>query len=155
MRKGVPTSGREFFDLLYADSDFCKELGRAMLTASRLETELKIYLTASSVAHDTKRATLGQILGLMKQYELLKKMQPALELLRDQRNYLTHSIYALFSGLIEETILPRSDLLDSDVDTFTEKAWQLAENLNALADIVARENFASNKSLQPTTERGG
>jgi len=71
-------------------------------------------------------------------------MQPALELLRDQRNYLTHSIHSLLSGWIEETILEKSNLLDSDVVTYTERAWQLAENLNGLADIVEKENSAHN-----------
>jgi hypothetical protein len=63
-------------------------------------------------------------------------MLPALEMLRDQRNYLTHNIHALFSGLVEETILESTGLLDSDVDLFTERAWQLKENLEGLADII-------------------
>lgn len=60
-----------------------------------------------------------------------------------QRDYLAHSAHALFAELIEESILPRSDLLDSDVHTFRERAWQLAENLNVLADIVAKERAKS------------
>lgn len=155
MRKGEAVAGKQFFDLLYADGDFCKELGRAVLAGGRLETELKLYLTANSVARNTKRATLGQLIELVKKRDLLKQMQPHLELLRDQRNYLAHSVYPLFLGFIEETILPRSDLLDSDVDSFTERAWQLCENLNALADIVAKENLTHNKSLQPTADRDG
>jgi hypothetical protein len=66
-------------------------------------------------------------------------MLPALETLRDQRNYLTHNIHALLSGLVEETILEGSGLLDSDIHTYTERAWQLKENLNDLADIIDRK----------------
>jgi hypothetical protein len=66
-------------------------------------------------------------------------MLPALETLRDQRNYLAHNVHALLSGLIQETILEGSALLDSDVHTYTERAWQLKENLNHLADIVERK----------------
>ena len=149
MRKGKPTSGNQFFDLLYENREFCRELGRAVLAAGRLETELKLYLSASSVAEDTKRATLGRLLELMKKQGLLEQMQPALEVLKDQRNYVTHNVYALFSGLIEETILPRSELLDSDVDTFTERARELAENLNGLADIVAKESSTYNNPRNP------
>ena len=65
-------------------------------------------------------------------------MVPALEQLNTQRNYLAHNIYALFSGLVEETILTRKNLLDSDIDVFTERTWQLTENLNGLANIVAK-----------------
>lgn len=76
----------------------------------------------------------------MKKHKFLEKMIPVLEEIKDQRNYLAHNIYALFSGLIEETILERSGLLDSDVATYTDRAWQLQDNLNGLADIIARYN---------------
>jgi hypothetical protein len=66
-------------------------------------------------------------------------MQPSLEMLKNQRNYLAHNLFDLLIGLIEETLLPRDELLDSDVHTYTEKAWLLEENLNGLADIVAKE----------------
>jgi len=148
--KGIPVAGRKFFDLLYADNEFCGELGRVMLAAGRLETELKLYLTANSIKYNTKHATLGDLLDLAKKQKLLTKMLPALDLLRFQRNYLTHSLNALFSGLIEETVLPRSDLLDSDIVTFTELAWQLAENLDGLAKILAKENATYNNALHPT-----
>jgi len=138
-RKGVPVAGREFFDLLYADSEFCERLGRTMLAAGRLETELKLYLDANLVKYK-EHATLGNLINLLKKHGLMKKVQPSLELLRDQRNYLTHNLHALFSGLIGETVLERSNLLDSDIDTFAERAWQLAENLDGLADVMAKEN---------------
>jgi hypothetical protein len=57
-------------------------------------------------------------------------------MLNNQRNYLAHNIHALFHGLIEESILERTGLLDSDTYAFMERAWQLAEDLNALAEIV-------------------
>ncbi len=140
MYKGEPTKGIEFFKLLYEDDDFCKELGKAVLAAGRLEAELVCYLNSKGIKEDTKKANLGRLIIFAKKHELLKRMVPALEMIRDQRNYLAHNIYALFSGLVEEAILSRSDLLDSDVHTFTEIAWQLKENINGLADIVAKEN---------------
>lgn len=138
MRRGEPASGKEFFDLLCADTGFCAELGRAMLAAGRLESELKQFLAANNV-RGAEKATLGQLTKLLERHGLLKRMQPHLDQLSTQRNYLAHSVHALFAELIEETILPRSDLLDSDVDSFSERAWQLADNLNALANIVAKE----------------
>jgi hypothetical protein len=66
-------------------------------------------------------------------------MLSALEMLKDQRNYLTHNVHALLSGFIEETILEGSNLIDSDVHTYTERAWQLAENLNGLAEALERQ----------------
>jgi hypothetical protein len=138
MRKGEPASGTEFFDLLRSDDEFCAELGRAILAAGRLESELKQFLAANNV-RSAEKATLGQLTKLLERHGLLKKMQPHLDQLSMQRNYLAHSVHALFAELIEETILPRSNLLDSDVDSFSERAWQLADNLNALANIVAKE----------------
>ena len=121
MRKGEPALGKEFFDLLCADSEFCAELGRAMLAAGRLESELKQFLAARNV-QKPEHPTLGQLTKLLKHNDLLVKMQPHLDHLSKQRNYLAHSVYALFAELMEETILPRSDLLDSDVDVFAERA---------------------------------
>ncbi len=137
MRNGEPLEGVEFFNQLSDDEDFCKELGKAMLAAGRLEAELIRYLSIKGIDEETNKANLGRLLRIAKKNEILVKMVPALEMLNDQRNYLAHNIYALFSGQVEETILLRSGLLDSDIDVFTERAWQLKENLNGLAIIVA------------------
>ena len=139
MRKGEPTSGLDFYALLVKDDRFCAELGRAVLSAGRLESALVTYIRVHAPEEDTSRATLGHLITYAKKHGLLRKILPVFESLRDQRNYLTHNIHALFSGLVEETILERTELLDSDVDTFTERAWQLRENLNGLADIIFRK----------------
>ena len=154
MYKGIPIAGKYFFALLYSDPGFCQQLGRAVLAAGRLETELKKLLAAHSTTHGTKRATLGTLLRLTKEKDLLSKMQSILEMVKTQRNYLTHDVYALLSGWIEETILEGSNLLDSDVHTYTERALLLADNLNFLADAVERENSAHNNSLQVTAPQG-
>jgi hypothetical protein len=73
-------------------------------------------------------------------------LQSALEDLCWQRNYLTHNIYALFVGLIEETRLERSNLIDTDVETYIERAWQLRENLVGLAEVVASSIKDANSS---------
>jgi len=141
MRKGEPAEGLEFYALLYEDDNFCKELGRAVLAAGRLESALKRYIFSHAPKENTTKATLGRLIEFSKQHQLLLKMLPVLETLKDQRNYLTHNIHALFSGLVEETILERTGLLDSDVDLFTDRASQLKENLNALADILSKETY--------------
>jgi hypothetical protein len=143
MRKGESVSATAFFKLLIEDDEFCKQLGRAVLAAGQLESEVKLFLSRNEITQDTKKKTLGNLIELLKSKKLLSKVQPVLEQLRDQRNYLTHNIHALFAGLVEETILPRTDLLDSDVDVFMERALQLAENLLGLADAVARQHVGT------------
>ena len=64
----------------------------------------------------------------------------ALKSINDQRNYIAHNIHALFTGAIEETILPRTGLLDTDIDIFTARAQQLTDNINGLADVVVKYN---------------
>ncbi len=137
--KGEPVAGLRFFELLCADDRFCAALGRSVLAAGRLESALKRYLASAAPTGDTTKATLGQLIQYCKNNRLITKMVPALEVLRDQRNYLTHNIHALLSDLIEETILERADLLDSDVLTYTERAWDLTNNLNGLAELVERK----------------
>jgi len=137
--KGELVAGLWFFELLCANDRFCAELGRAVLAAGRLESALKPYLAVNAPTEHTTKATLGKLIQYCRNNSLLTKMVSALEVLRDQRNYLTHNIHALLSDLIEETILERADLLDSDVITYTERAWELKNNLNGLAEIVEHE----------------
>jgi hypothetical protein len=136
MYKGVPMAGLKFFRLLNENDEFCADLGRVVLAAGRLEVVLANILERDGSQSDLTFATLGQLITHAKKHEELARMAPHLEMLKTQRNYLTHNIYALLSDRIDETILERSDLIDSDVHTYTERAWVLKNNLNALADIV-------------------
>lgn len=139
-RKGEPLEGVKFFNQLYSDNDFCLNLGKVMLSASRLETELIIYLSKQGVKEKTHRANLGTLIQIAKNNELLVKMVPVLQEIKNQRNYLAHNLHALFVGLIDETVLSSSDLIDSDIDVFSDRAVQLDDNLVALANIVAKYN---------------
>jgi DNA-binding ferritin-like protein (Dps family) len=149
--KGEKVDGKTFYKFLCADEEFCRHLGRAVLAAGRLETGLKLYLSAHSIQADTERATLGQILGLLEQHALLEKMLPHIDRLKRQRNFLTHNVHAVLSGLKVDDLIGDEvdDLLDSDVDMYAERAWQLAENLNGLADILEKDNSVS--ALLPGT----
>ena len=140
MGKGEPAEGLEFYALLCADDDFCKELGRAILAAGRLESAISRHISNHVPDESTTQATLGQLIRFARKHQLLLKMLPALEMLRDQRNYLTHNVHALFSGLVEEAILERTGLLDSDVELFTVRARQLKENLDGLAGIISNKS---------------
>lgn len=139
-RKGKSLGGIEFFEQLSTDDEFCKQLGKAMLSAGRLESEIIKYIKNNKTDAKTNKANLGRLIGIAEKHELLNNMIPALKDINAQRNYLAHNIHALFTGLIEETILPRSELLDSDIDVFTDRAQQLAENVNDLTDIVVEYN---------------
>ena len=111
-------------------------MGRVTLAAGRLESALKQYVSARVPGSDTDKATLGRLIGYCEKRSCLDRLLPALRMLKEQRNYLIHSIYALLFGLVEETILEGSGLVDSDVATYTERAWQLKENLLGLAEVV-------------------
>ena len=153
MRKGDPVEGLAFYRLLCDDDAFCAELGRAILAAQRLESALKQFLRSNALEVDTAHATLGRLISFAESKKLLTQMLPPLKMLRDQRNYLTHNVHALFFGLVEETILERDGLLDSDVATFTERAWQLKENLNGLAEII--EHDTHNKAFNTDAGKAG
>jgi len=139
-RKGEPLTIIEFFKQLYADDEFCKQLGKAILSAGRLESELVIYIKNHQSKPNLSKANLGRLIGVAEKNDLLSNMVPALKVINEQRNYLAHNIHALFTGLIEESLLPCGGLLDSDIDVFTDRAWQTTEGVNALADIMAKYN---------------
>jgi len=133
-------SGEDFFNLLYADKEFTAQLGRTLLAASKFESELKLYLVANSIPLK-KHPNLGHLIDLLKKYTLLPKLHPHIEMFRNQRNYLAHSLYDLLSGIIEETLLPRTGLISMDVHMYTEKVSQLEYNLIGFTDIVQKERL--------------
>jgi hypothetical protein len=147
----------EFFERLYADEEFCGVLGRMTLAAGRFESDLRAFLILSGVhVPEGEAATLGSLISKLKKHNLLS--ENGVQVLRDlkrQRNYLTHSLYDLFSARIEETVLPRTDLAPMDVALFTEKAWQLEQDLSGLSSIVeGRIAHFGDETTQPVEADG-
>jgi len=119
----------KFFERLYRDKEFCDALGRMTLAAGRFESNLRAFLNINGVIVHEKDANLGSLISkLIKNNFLSDNGYQILRQLKLQRNYLTHSLFDLFSERIDETILPRSDLVPMDVITFTEKVIQLEQN---------------------------
>lgn len=140
MYTGEPSSGKEFYKLLLGSQEFCAELGRVTLAASQLEAELILLLKRKGVTHKVDGLTLGRLVRSARAHGALdQKMLAALQELCGQRNYLTHNIYALFIELISETILARSNLIDTDVEIYIERARQLRENLLGIAAIMEEQ----------------
>lgn len=141
MFKGEPVKGIDFYKILLEDEGFSSELGRVVLASGRLEVELLLYLTRNNVVVKNNTSTLGGLINIgKKNYLLDKNLIISLELILKQRNYFTHNIYALFTNLIDVTILERDNLIDTDVITYTDYVWQLRENLENLADLINRKS---------------
>jgi hypothetical protein len=130
-----------FFNLLYQDSEFCQAVGRVMLAASRLETNVRRYLRDKGIGGVGPKTTFGQLVAKMKENRLLTSNgETHFEDLALKRNYLAHSLYDLFTKEIEETILEREELTAGDTDIFVYRAENLAKDFNHFADIVLRNN---------------
>lgn len=126
----------EFFDMLYRDPGFCEMLGRVTLAAGRFESDLRTYLQLRGV-EVSDQAGLGHLIAELERNRMLSENGvQVLRTLKMQRNYLTHSLFDLFSARVDETVLPRDDLVPEDVSMFAEKAWQLEQNLKGLTQIV-------------------
>ena len=63
----------EFYDLLESNEDFCCALGKVMLVASKLEVLLKQYLRLHGKNISEKRATLGNLIKILKENGHLTK----------------------------------------------------------------------------------
>ena len=141
MYKGEPTQGIKFYNLLEKSEEFTSELGKVTLASGKLEAELIIHLEQRDIKGKYKRATLGTLIEKVEKNGLLdKNMISALKMISKQRNYITHNIYPLFIDQLDETILEKNDLLDSDVHLYIERVWQLNENINGLAEIIKQKN---------------
>lgn len=126
-----------FYELLYKDEEFCSAIGKVMLSAGRLETNLRSYLRDKAVKGVADRSTLGSLVRVLNDNNLLSRNgQMHFNDLVTKRNYLAHSLYDLFSNVIEQTILPNSDLTESDVEHFTERAEGLAQDFTHFSNLV-------------------
>lgn len=65
-----------------------------------------------------------------------------------QRNYLIHNLYGSFVDEIEKSLLPVDDLVEMDVEVYTEKTQQTAEDFNIYASIVLSAIKKHNKCSQ-------
>ena len=63
---------QQFFDLLYKDGEFCEGIGKVMLSASKLETNLRKYLKAKHIVFGSK-ATLGVLVTKLIDNSLLTR----------------------------------------------------------------------------------
>jgi hypothetical protein len=145
----------QFFELLYADREFCEAMGRATLAAGRFESTLGAFLRAKGVAVPEGHASFGWLIGALEKHSFLN--DNGVQVLRDvkrQRNYLTHSLFDLFAGRIPETVLPRTGLVPMDVDVFTEKARVLEDNRLGLSRIAERklEELLSRPTHRPSAD---
>ena len=121
---------------LAADTDLCVALGRMLLAASRLESDLRTYLVLNDVPVRAD-ATLGTLAKRLRAVGFLSDNGAmVVDTHRLQRNYLTHSLYDLFAARIDEDLMAREEL--EDIPLPTERAWMLENDLNGLADIAER-----------------
>jgi len=134
-------NNEDFFQILYGSEDFCSELGRVVLAAGKLEALLIQAMRSEGQTINQKYATLGSLIKLLEKHDRLKALKPHLEMLKKQRNYLTHNIYALLFEHIDETILEANNLVESDVHTYKERAFVLCENLNFIAQLIEKEVY--------------
>ena len=137
MYKGEPSKGVDFYNLLIESDEFTSALGRVALYSGKLEAELILLLLRNKAKDNFSKKTLGALIDIAKEKNLLDdNLVVALKQISKQRNYITHNIYALFIDLVDETILEKNDLLDSDVHTYLNRVHQLNENLQSLTYII-------------------
>ena len=128
----------DFYNILFRDNDFCKNLGKVMLAASMLESNLRSFLKNRNVDKVGEKATLGKLVLLLKKHKLLSKNgQIHFDDLTLKRNYLAHNLFDLFCNNLEETILPSEKLVGLDVEIFQENTNLLIEDLLYFSEIVS------------------
>ena len=129
----------DFYQTLYNDARFCEALGKVILATSKLESLLREYLEIQGISIPHKKATLGNLIREIDREKLLSKgMIEFLSTLKEQRNYLSHNIYYLLIGEIEETLLAKGDSLSWDEIYYAQHAEQTAENCNDVAHILQK-----------------
>jgi hypothetical protein len=127
----------EFYDLLESNEEFCCALGKVILAASKLEVLLKQYLRLHGKDISEKRATLGNLIKILKENgHLTRNGEIHFGQASLQRNYLIHNLYGSFVDEIEQALLPVDKLVEMDVDVYTEKSQQTVENFGTYTRLV-------------------
>ena len=137
--KGKLSKGINFYKLLYENAEFTIELGKMTLSCSKLEAEIILFFKRKNITKNFSKTTLNPLIDYAEKNEFFD--ENLLIILREfavKRNYLNHNIYGLFLELIDETILERENILDSDVLYFKDKVYVLNENLNHIAEQISR-----------------
>jgi len=127
------TENIEFFNLLSKNNEFCSELGKVTLASGKLESHIKGLLKNNGYNNNLERATLGKLISIAEREQHID--ENTIKVLKDvkrQRNFLTHNIHSLMIG---EATLEDENMWEKDIHLFIDRAWQLQENLNSLADI--------------------
>lgn len=137
---GKSSRGIEFYNLLNQSEEFTSELGKVALASGKLEAEMIQFLRRNGINRNFQKAKLGALIRIANENNLFTENEKtAFKAINKQRNYLTHNIYALFTDFFDETILEKENLLDSDVNLYVDRAWQLRDNLNELADVIRKK----------------
>lgn len=96
-------------------------------------------ITATSSKTPSKKKTLGQLIQEGEKKNLFEKnFLIALKQTNRQRNEFIHKLYSIFND-IDECTLPTKNLVDTDVLTYNDYAWQLKENLEHLAEVISKK----------------
>lgn len=107
--------------LLTKDHALLEAIGEMTLAAGRFESDLREYLRIFSITITEGEATLGRLISELKKNNLISKNgQRVLKDLKNRRNYLTHSLFDLFSDRIKETILAKDNLVEGDTVNYSE-----------------------------------
>jgi len=138
----------DFYELLSSREEFCCAIGRVMLSASKLEIDLKKYLRLHGKEVKERRATLGNLIKILRDNgHLTRNGEMHFALINTQRNYLIHNLYGSFMGEIDNALLPVDDLVEMDVETYIDRAQETAENLGHYSKIVVGAIEKYNKQL--------
>jgi len=141
-----------FYELLENSDEFCRALGKAMLVASKLEILIKQYLRLHGNVVPEKRATLGNLIDILRRNgHLTINGEIHFGQAGIQRNYLIHNLYGSFVDEIEEKLLPVDDLVEMDVEIYTDQVQQTITNFEAYVTVVQAAIEQHNNNRQQDT----
>jgi len=131
-----------FFELLLADSEFCRLLGRVLLRAGQLEAEISRYCTARGRTVNEK-APLGALVSLLEDDGALTENGAIhFRQLALKRNYLAHNLYRLLLEDSPEALLP-TEVVAADVETYSERLAEFDDDLSFFVGLTRKADPAS------------
>ena len=123
--------------MLQNNDEFTSTLGRISLASGKLESQLMNCFRQRNIYRNFEGKSLGRLIEIGKTSDVLdNNLYEVLLILKNQRNYLTHNIYGLLNGNLDETILEGRELTEIDQELYIDRAHTLLENIIDLIEVV-------------------
>ena len=121
---------------LYENEEFCKKLGKIILSSSLLGEQLLILIQNDKIDNNDNKPPMAMLIKYIEKKEFFPAIVPALNQMTE------HNIDALVSKAIGRSFIEEKNL-DDDINSYINSADELENKLNLIYNMIKEHNKIS------------